>query len=96
MSASKVWFITGASGGLGETLALKALSAGDKVIATSRSATRLENVKSKGATVLELDQNKSLEHVKGVVDEALKIHGGIDFMIANAGYVQTGTLEELT
>ena len=95
-SSSKVWFITGASSGLGEELTLKALRSGDRVIATSRSLKRLEKVKSAGAAVLEFDQNKPLEHIKAVVEEGIKIYGGIDFMISNAGYVQTGTLEELT
>ena len=95
-NSPKVWLITGSSGGLGEELALRALSAGDKVIATSRSPSRLNQVKSAGAAVLELDQNKSLNDVKAAVEEAIKIYGTIDFFVANAGYVQGGTLEETT
>ncbi|KAI9836061.1 MAG: hypothetical protein M1819_001672 [Sarea resinae] len=96
--APKTWLITGTSSGIGLELALKALSRGDKVVATSRrpDGPALADLKSKGATIVQLDQNKSLEHVKAAVNEAIKAYGGIDILVANAAYVQTGMLEETT
>lgn len=41
MDNSKVWYVTGASKGLGLTLVKKLLAAGYRVAATSRSATQL-------------------------------------------------------
>ena len=92
----RIWLITGASSGIGSDLATKALAAGDRVIATSRSVSRLTHLKDKGAAPLALDHNQSYEHVKAAVNEALKIYGGVDILVNNAAYVQTGVLEETT
>ena len=92
----RIWLITGASSGIGSDLASKALAAGDRVIATSRSVSRLAHLKAKGAAPLALDHNQSYEQVKAAVNEALKIYGGVDILVNNAAYVQTGMLEETT
>ena len=94
--APRTWLITGASSGIGSDLAIKALAAGDRVIATSRSVSRLAHLKAKGATPLVLDHNQSYEHVKDAVEKALQLHGGVDILVNNAAYVQTGMLEETT
>ena len=92
----RVWLITGASSGIGSDLATKALAAGDRVIATSRSVSRLAHLEAKGAAPLALDHNQSYDHVKDAVNAALKIYGGIDIVVNNAAYVQMGMLEETT
>ena len=95
--APTTWLITGASSGIGEELALKAVSAGDHVIATSRSLPRLDKLKAKGAAVLALDHNQSFSDVKTAVEEALKLApNGIDIVVNNAAYVHLGMLEETT
>ena len=93
---SRVWLVTGASAGLGEAIALKALEAGDRVIATSRSVSRLERLKSRGAAPLALDHNQSQASIQAAVDQAIAIYGTIDVVVNNAAYVQLGTLEETT
>lgn len=95
-SAAKTWLITGASSGIGMELALKALACGDRVIVTSRSLGRLDHLKAKGAAPVRLDHNQSFEHVKSAVKEALGIYKGVDIIVNNAAYVQTGMLEEAT
>ncbi len=77
-------------------LALKALACGDRVIVTSRSLGRLDHLKAKGAAPVRLDHNQSFEHVKSAVKEALGIYKGVDIIVNNAAYVQTGMLEEAT
>ena len=96
MASSKVWFITGCSSGFGKELTLGALSRGDRVIATARNASKLEDLKKAGAATLSLDVRASLDELKKAAEEANKIYGQIDYLINNAGYNQVGGLEELT
>ncbi|CAL1706817.1 unnamed protein product [Somion occarium] len=98
MSKQFVWLITGTSSGLGRDLALAALKRGDKVIATgrARSLAKLSDLKEQGADVLELDATSSLETLQQIAKDAVAIHGRIDVLVNNAGYIEIGTLEENT
>ncbi|KAF8879567.1 hypothetical protein BD779DRAFT_1627971 [Infundibulicybe gibba] len=95
---SLVWLITGTSTGLGRELTLAALARGDKVIATSRarSLSKLAELKSAGADVLELDVTDSLENLHKIAKEGVEIHGRVDVVVNNAGYLAVGALEEST
>jgi len=46
-SASRVWFITGCSSGLGRLLAEEVLKAGDKVVATARNIGTIADLEKK-------------------------------------------------
>ncbi|KIX03272.1 uncharacterized protein Z518_06824 [Rhinocladiella mackenziei CBS 650.93] len=96
MASSKVWFITGCSSGFGKELTLGALSRGDRVIATARNASKLEDLRKAGAATMSLDVTASLDDLKKIAEEAHQIYGRIDYLINNAGYNQVGGLEELT
>ncbi|KAH8093857.1 hypothetical protein BXZ70DRAFT_948182 [Cristinia sonorae] len=91
-----VWLITGTSSGFGRDLTLAALRRGDKVIATARprSIDQLSDLKNQGADVLELDVTDPLEKLHQVAKAAVKIHGRVDVVVNNAGYIQNGFLEE--
>jgi len=93
-----VWLITGTSSGFGKDLTLAALRRGDKVIATARarSAAKLSDLKEKGADVLELDVTDSLDKLREVAKKAVAIHGRVDVVVNNAGFIQNGFLEEAT
>jgi len=91
-----VFFITGASSGFGAEMAKQALSAGHKVIATSRDATKLSDLKSAGAHTLSIDINGSDADIQKVVKEAASVYGTIDVLINNAGYIWEGATEEAT
>jgi len=86
------------SSGLGRDLALAALKRGDKVIATgrARSIQKLEDLKREGADTLELDVTSSLEILHEVAKKAVAIHGRIDVLVNNAGYILVGAIEENT
>ena len=73
--------------GLGRELVVAALRRGDKVIATARarSLNRLDDLKVKGADILELDVTNSLESLREVARKAVELHGRIDVLINNAG-----------
>ncbi|KZT18860.1 NAD(P)-binding protein [Neolentinus lepideus HHB14362 ss-1] len=98
MSKQFVWLITGTSSGIGRDLTLAALRRGDKVIATtrSRSLSKLADLKAQGADVLELDVTSPLDKLKQVAEKAVAIHGRVDVLVNNAGYILVGALEETT
>lgn len=92
------WLITGCSSGFGEQLVRQVRSAGDNVIATGRNAdSKLAHLQDTGATLLDLDVTADEETIAAKVHEAWDAFpGGIDVLVNNAGYIQSGALEELT
>lgn len=98
MGHNKVWFITGASKGLGLELAKKLLTEGFKVAATSRSQEALVKVlgnPSENFLPLEMDLVNE-KSVKNAIELAVSHFKTIDVLVNNAGYGLLGTLEELT
>jgi len=93
-----VWFITGCSSGFGAGLARLALSAGHKVIATSRNPSKtpelVQEVESKGGNWLQLDVCSP--DLPKVLDKALSIHGQIDVLVNNAGFSLLGAVEDIS
>jgi NAD(P)-dependent dehydrogenase (short-subunit alcohol dehydrogenase family) len=98
METKKVWFITGASKGLGLALVKRLLSEGYKVAATSRDAEALRReVGDAGENFLPLRVDLvNNDSVRQTVAEIISKLGTIDVVVNNAGYGQLGTLEELT
>jgi NAD(P)-dependent dehydrogenase (short-subunit alcohol dehydrogenase family) len=95
----KVWFVTGASKGLGLRLVKKLLSQGYKVAATSRNADDLRAAVGNNTVddFLPLTVNlKSEESVNESIAQAVSHFGRIDVVVNNAGYGLIGSLEELT
>ncbi|GAA0551243.1 SDR family oxidoreductase [Chitinophaga japonensis] len=94
----KVWFITGASKGLGLSLVKKLLQEGYAVAATSRNAKALEQaVGAASGTFLPLGMNlKDEQDVAKGIQAAVDHFGRIDVVVNNAGYGLAGALEELT
>lgn len=92
--SAKVWLVTGCSSGLGREVALAALARGDRVIATARSAAKIEDLKRRGAHTTELDVTWSDELVQTTVAEAAAVYGRIDILLNNAAYVLVGGIEE--
>lgn len=100
MQNPQVWFITGASGGLGFELAKYALAKGDKVAATSR---KIENLSAKfgresaNFLPLKLTFEKNLQ--KQIAQNIAAINakfGRIDNVVNNAGYGLLGFIEEVS
>ena len=99
MSSSKVWYVTGASQGLGLTLVKKLLEAGYRVAATSRNTSALREAVglSEAGNFLPLaaDLNKP-ESIDESIRQTLSEFGSIDVIVNNAGYGMAGTVEEIT
>lgn len=91
----KVWFITGASRGLGAAFAKAALESGDSVVATSRNAQSVASALgvSNRLLPLTLDVTDPSKAEKAVA-AAVKHFGRIDVLVNNAGYGLCGALEE--
>jgi len=98
MDNNKVWYVTGASQGLGLILVKQLLSAGYRVAATSRSAEGLEE--AVGAThgdrllPLEVDLT-SADAIRRSIEQTVAAFGTVDVIVNNAGYRMEGTVEEL-
>lgn len=92
------WLVTGCSSGFGEAFVRAILARSDRVIATGRQAdTKLSHLKTTGASILDLDVTAPQAEIDGKIDEALRIYGsGIDVVVNNAGYMQSGFVEEMT
>ncbi|TAK68252.1 MAG: SDR family NAD(P)-dependent oxidoreductase [Actinomycetota bacterium] len=98
VALTKVWFITGASRGLGATWARAALERGDQVAATARDAKSLQSlVDDYGDAVL--PQTLDVTSRTAAFDAVQTAHarfGRLDVVVNNAGYVHYGFVEEVT
>jgi NAD(P)-dependent dehydrogenase (short-subunit alcohol dehydrogenase family) len=98
MNTTKVWYVTGASQGLGLTLVKKLLESGYRVAATSRSASDLQ--KAVGLSdpnrflPLKVDLT-SADSIRHSIEQTVASFGTIDVIVNNAGYGMEGTVEEL-
>lgn len=98
METKKVWFVTGASKGLGLALVKKLLANDYCVAATSRNVQSLiEEVGNVSNTFLPVAMNlNDSEDVKAVIATCINHFGRIDVVVNNAGFGLIGTLEELS
>lgn len=98
MGYKKVWFVTGASKGLGLSLVNQLLKAGQYVAATSRNINELTSaVNSNSEKFLPLTVNLGSEQsVEQAINATITQFGRIDVIINNAGYGIGGSIEELT
>jgi short-subunit dehydrogenase len=98
MNTSKVWYVTGASQGLGLTLVKKLLENGYRVAATSRDAHTLSQavglIDKDRFLPLAVDLN-NLDCIDESVQQTLATFGRIDVVVNNAGYGMAGTIEEM-
>jgi NAD(P)-dependent dehydrogenase (short-subunit alcohol dehydrogenase family) len=97
MSTQKVWFITGASKGLGLSLVKQLLAGGHKVAATSRRLDDLSRAVGLANDFLPLAVDLTTESsVAQAIARTIDQFGRIDVVVNNAGYGQLGSLEELS
>jgi len=94
----RVWLITGCSAGFGREIALAALAAGDRVLATARRPETLAGLKDHGGDRVRtaaLDVTDAGQ-IDTAVKTALEQFGRIDVVVNNAGNGSVGAVEELT
>jgi NAD(P)-dependent dehydrogenase (short-subunit alcohol dehydrogenase family) len=97
MTEKKVWFITGASRGLGVDIARAALAAGHAVVATARDADAVTTAlgEDEDLLALRLDVTDPAAGEKAVA-AAVDRFGRIDVLVNNAGSFYAGFFEELS
>ena len=91
----RIWFVTGSSRGLGRSLIKAILSKGDKVAATARDISSLQDlVKQYAQAILpvQLDVNNKAQ-VHQAIAAVVKRFGRIDVLVNNAGFGITGAVE---
>lgn len=97
-SSPKVWFITGASRGLGRQLVEAALAAGDSVFATARQPRQLADLADTFAGQLRtaaLDVTDA-DAATSAVEAAVAAFGRLDVVVNNAGYGDVAAIEDVT
>ncbi|KAI1261202.1 short-chain dehydrogenase [Xylariaceae sp. FL1019] len=94
LPANAVWFITGCSSGIGQSLAqVIAESPGNRVVATARNVSTLEGIPDSDRVLkLQLDVT-SEQSINGAFEATLTKFGRIDVVVNNAGYTLAGDTE---
>ena len=97
MTQKRVWFITGASRGLGVELAKAALVAGHRVVATGRDTERLRSVlgASEDLLAVKLDVTRPGD-AEAAVRATVERFGRIDVLVNNAGNFYAGYFENIS
>ncbi|MEZ2132092.1 MULTISPECIES: oxidoreductase [unclassified Sinorhizobium] len=93
---TKVWLISGSSRGLGRALAEAVLAAGDRLVATARVPSQLEDLKAQyGERILAITLDVTDPAAAGVaVKTAVETFGRLDVLVNNAGYGNVGPIED--
>ncbi|WP_210493711.1 SDR family oxidoreductase [Patulibacter sp. SYSU D01012] len=95
---ASTWLITGTSSGFGRHMTEQLLARGDRVAATLRRPSRLDDLRAQHADRLwvgRLDVTDTAA-VRATVDAAWAAFGRIDAVVSNAGYGLFGAVEEMT
>jgi len=97
MSDRKIWFITGASRGMGADFARAALAAGHAVVASGRDSNAVAKAlgQSDGLLAVKLDVTSRAD-AEAAVRSAVDRFGRIDVLVNNAASFYAGFFEELT
>ena len=94
---AKVWLVTGSASGLGRSIAEAVLAAGNRLLATARDPSRLEDLVEKYRdqirTFLHDVSNEAAAHA--AVEVALEAFGRLDVVVNNAGYGHIVPFEQM-
>ena len=94
---TRTWLITGASRGFGRRLTEAVLDAGDRVVATARRPEQLDDLVARyGHRIITaaLDVTDPAA-ARAAVARAVEAFGRLDVVVNNAGYANSGPIEEM-
>jgi NAD(P)-dependent dehydrogenase (short-subunit alcohol dehydrogenase family) len=95
----QVWFVTGTSSGFGLSTVRELLKEGYKVAATTRSIERLLSALagSVNDNLLPLEVDLTSEaSIKSAIEQTIAKFGQLDIVVNNAGYAQSGAIEDVS
>jgi NAD(P)-dependent dehydrogenase (short-subunit alcohol dehydrogenase family) len=93
-SVSRVVLITGCSSGIGWATAERLARGGWAVYATARNVEEISPLAERGCRLLPLDVTDE-DSMRRAVEEVEGIEGAVGVLINNAGYSQSGAVEEV-
>src|SRR5215204_308402 len=93
-SVSRAVLITGCSSGIGWATAERLSRRGWTVYATARNVEEISPLAQSGCRLLPLDVTDE-ESMRHAVEEVERIEGAVGVLINNAGYSQSGAIEEV-
>jgi NAD(P)-dependent dehydrogenase (short-subunit alcohol dehydrogenase family) len=94
MSASRAVLITGCSTGIGRATAERLAGRGWKVYATARNVDDISDLAGRGCELLPLDVTDEAS-MRAAVEEVERREGAVGVLVNNAGYSQSGAVEEV-
>jgi len=97
MLSEKVAVVTGASRGIGRSIALALAAQGAKVVASARNAEALdslvEEIKGQGGEATAVVGDVAVDSdASALIDQALAAYGQVDILVNNAGITRDGLL----
>jgi NAD(P)-dependent dehydrogenase (short-subunit alcohol dehydrogenase family) len=93
-SVSRAVLITGCSSGIGWATAEHLARRGWAVYATARNVEKISPLAERGCRLLPLDVTDE-DSMRDAVEEVERIEGAVGVLINNAGYSQSGAVEEV-
>lgn len=91
----KTAMVTGASSGMGKSIAKRLIADGYQVFVAARNADRMKDLARLGAVVLRMDISRE-EDIVAAVAAISEQAGGVDVLVNNAGFGLYGPVEEIT
>ncbi len=94
----KTWLVTGCGGGLGRALAELVLERGDRLMATSRDVSKLQELKTRFGDQIEVFQLdvSSAKWCQAAIDQTVEVFGALDVLVNNSGYANVGPFEQIS
>ncbi|MDQ9171219.1 SDR family oxidoreductase [Oxalobacteraceae bacterium R-40] len=92
----KIAVVTGAGSGIGRAIVEQYVAEGAKVVAFSRNAAPLEELRKispENITVVPGDVT-NVDDLKRLVKETVAVHGGVDILVPNAGIARVVSFED--
>jgi NADP-dependent 3-hydroxy acid dehydrogenase YdfG len=94
MKNSKIVLVTGASSGIGKSIAFQLIKDGHTVYTAARRISQMDDIQQAGGKPLAMDITKESD-LQHVVQTVIGEQGTIDVLINNAGYAIYGAVEDV-
>src|SRR6478609_5671515 len=92
---SKAVLVTGCSSGIGEATARRLAGHGWRVYASARRLESIAHLAQDGCELLQLDVTDE-QSMRTAVETVEREHGAVGVLVNNAGYSQSGPIEQIS